>query len=244
MRRKRTPSRKGRSLLLPSRLRARMGTKVTLWPAFIRARHDVVGYEKPLGSRGRTSSSRSRRAARKPDVRSAMGRPVSQEASALKHGVAEARAARPGRRGSARRRPCRTRPPRATRAAASSGSMLPVGVQQQHHLARAPRGCPSSRPRRCPCCRGGGRRARPPAAARSAVRSDEPSSTTSTSSHWWRARTLAHDVRDGLLFVECGDDDRRRGGFSHGPAPAPAPPCARGRAGPRAACGWRRSGRP
>jgi hypothetical protein len=62
-----------------------------LSPAFRNARQDVVGYEKLFGSRGRISTSRARLAARKPDVRSGIGRPVSHDATVLNTALPRAR---------------------------------------------------------------------------------------------------------------------------------------------------------
>ena len=71
-----TPSRAKRIFECPVRCRACTGSKRTEWPARMKLRVIVVGDEKPFGSRPRNSRTCSRRIARKPDVRSGIGRPA------------------------------------------------------------------------------------------------------------------------------------------------------------------------
>ena len=72
----------------------------------------------------------------------------------------------------ARRRRARTRRAARPDARASAGPVLAVAVDDQHDVAGRAAGCPSSPPRRCPCCRDAARRwRRPRAPARPSRRS-------------------------------------------------------------------------
>jgi len=81
IRKKRAPSAPRRIFEVPVRCAATIGSNFTLYPAFMNAKVVVVGVEKPFGSRCRNSIRHSRRAARKPEVRSGMGRPARYPAS-------------------------------------------------------------------------------------------------------------------------------------------------------------------
>ena len=70
------PSCRNRIFDWPARFRASVGSNPTLYPALMNASVVVVGAEKPLGSKCRNSLRQVRRAARNPDVRSGIGRPV------------------------------------------------------------------------------------------------------------------------------------------------------------------------
>ena len=193
MRKKLKPSDPRRIFETPSRRAASIGSNRTLYPALMNAIVVVVGVEKPLGSRCTNSRSCSRRAARKPDVRSGIRCSVRKLASALSSSL-------PTRRGSVA---CvwpdlapTTRsysPICDTRRAASAGRCWPSPSSMRMHVpvaARMPLFTAAPLPLLYGC-----RTTRAPACVASAlVPSLDPSSTTRISCHGaaaLRSRTTA-----------------------------------------------------